>query len=290
MTQTHQLLPCLQYPSYSRGDGMCCRLTRRVAVNWNSVPIFLSPSVSPMSDSVLARPSYYQHFGMDKKIKPQNSEPFLTVPTKSRPAKLVKTVSDSRVATRRTSGVQSCSIFHSLALEHSPVSSLPYPVSPLADSGAVTPITNSLLHSMLAERENEFIWKDQLSIFCTTWNCHGKVSSFIVCMIGMHFIVHYFRYHQNLTSRKNGYTVTNSWLIFTLSAYRRLTRVMKYLFWTSLAIRICGRRPYLLFSRRWGHTNYSRQLAFHPCSWWFLWGRHSPRTSLRRQHIPSPRE
>ena len=41
----------------------------------------------------------------------------------------------------------------------------------------------------------------------------------------------------HLTSRKNGYTVTNSWLIFTLSAYRRLTRVMKYLFWTSLAIR-----------------------------------------------------
>ena len=147
----------------------------------------VSPSNSPMSDSVLARPSYYQqHFGLEKMMKPQKSEPFLTVPTKCRPAKLVKTVSDSRVAMRSTSAVQSCSVFHSLALEHSPTSSLPYPVSPCGDSGAVTPITNSLLHSLLAERENEFIWKDQLSIFCTTWNCHGKVSYFIIRMIGMY--------------------------------------------------------------------------------------------------------
>ncbi|KAI6649300.1 synaptojanin-1 isoform X3 [Oopsacas minuta] len=128
--------------------------------------------VSPLSDSVLERPSLYQNFGL-RMIKPQKSEPYLTVPIKSRPAKLTKTYSESRVGFRKSSAVQSCSVFHSLALEHSPTSSLPLSTSPIPDTCGS--ITNSLLHSLLAERENEFIWKDELSIFCTTWNCHGKI-------------------------------------------------------------------------------------------------------------------
>ena len=131
-----------------------------------------SPTFSPMSDSVLAHPSCYSNFDIDKKMKSQRIEPFLTVPIKPRPNKLTKTASDTGVGSRRSSGVQSCSVFHSLALEHSPTSSLPYPCSDSISSA----VNSSILQSLLAEREHEFIWKDKLSIFCTTWNSHGKVS------------------------------------------------------------------------------------------------------------------
>ena len=132
-----------------------------------------SPRISPLSDSVLTHPSRYSNFEIDKKMKSQKSEPYLTVPIKARPNKLTKTASDTGVGARRASGVQSCSVFHSLGLEHSPTSSLPYPATTRSE---MTSINSSVLHTLLAEREHEFIWKDKLSIFCTSWNSHGKVS------------------------------------------------------------------------------------------------------------------
>ena len=165
--------PSIVSPSFS-SPSPCFQLElprHNSEVDTSGSEMGCSPRVSPLSDSVLTRPSRYSNFDIEKKMKSQKSEPFLTVPIKPRPNKLTKTASDTGVGARRSSGVQSCSVFHSLALEHSPTSSLPYPSTQMTSS-----INSSVLHSLLAEREHEFIWKDKLSIFCTTWNSHGKVS------------------------------------------------------------------------------------------------------------------
>lgn len=132
------------------------------------------PFISPVN-------AHYKRLSLKSRV----SAPFLTVPTthvphhskaKVRPNKLFKATSD--LSTRSTSNPTSTLCVSSIFQSEDFVSNI-FKNASSPEYPPLTPGQSTVAHTMLADREDEFIIKEEITVFCITWNCYGKVSVFI---------------------------------------------------------------------------------------------------------------